>query len=261
MSDRAHSEPLRWLAVPLFHGQGAAAAYLAAHGAVTAGRRGAMEHSRMVLSLAVVATALPATACSDGPTAPAPVYLMGQTSGRPGGRAVVGTPLPPPRHSQIVEAVRFPPMMEPRSPSQHQSSGRATGEKRMTFAQKNHGHQVAAQPAARRRTYHAVHASSVAAASSSPEQIPLDAPVMAPAPPAAAPAAVAQPLGSQPHPGYHRRQPRIRRRNSGRRRLKRARGAGAMSLGLLGEGVASVGAASSLTGARGRDVRVGNPVH
>ena len=47
---------------------------------------GVMEH-KTALSLAVAAAILMGTsACSDGPVAPAPVYLMGQTTRGPGGR-------------------------------------------------------------------------------------------------------------------------------------------------------------------------------
>ena len=156
-----------------------------------------MEHGRRLVSLAVAATILLTTnACSDGPTTPAPVYLMGRTTGAPGGSAAAAPPTARPSHSQIVAAAPPPPMTQPRSPSQHHASRRLIGEQSMALAQKNHGHKVATQTTARRLTYHAAHESSVAAASPSPEQIPLDEPV-APASAARAPASMG-PSSRQP---------------------------------------------------------------
>lgn len=143
---------------------------------------GVMAHNRTSLSLAAAATILlTLSACSDSPIAPAPVYLMGRTTSGPGGPATVAPPIAPPSHSHTVASAPPGPMMQLQSPSQHQSTQPAIRERGTTVVQKNDRYQVATKAAAHRRTYHAAHASSVAASSSSPEQIPLDEPITAPA--------------------------------------------------------------------------------
>ena len=160
-------------------------------------QRDVMANNRTALSLAFAATILlTLSACSDSPIAPAPVYLMGRTTGGPGGLAAA-TPISPPSHLPIAAAAPSPAIIQLQSPSHHQDSQPAIRESRTTFVQKNHRHQVAMKLAARRRAYDAAHAPSVPANSSSPQQIPLDEPIMAPAPSAAAPASKA-PSSQQP---------------------------------------------------------------
>ena len=175
MSGRAHPEPLPQLAVSLSHRQGAAVALFFRAGCLRLHCGGVMERSRMALALAVAAAiSLAVSACSEGPITPAPVYLMGRTTGGP---------------ARLPVAAPTPPMMQPRSPSQHQASRPVIAEKRTVVA-KTHRHRVASQPPAHRRIYHAAHASGVSAAPAPPEQIPLDEPVTAPAPFAAAPSSM-----------------------------------------------------------------------
>ena len=127
-----------------------------------------MGETKAAMSLGIAAAMLLMMgACSDDPVAPAPVLLMGRTT------AAAQQPAISPAHPQVM-ATAPASMMQPGSPTQHHASPPAVAEK------KNHGKRVVSHPA-HHRTYHAAHASRIAATAKRPEQIPLDEPVMAPA--------------------------------------------------------------------------------
>jgi hypothetical protein len=128
-----------------------------------------MAETKAAMSLGIATVMLLfSSACSEGPVAPAPVYLMGRTTAGPAQPIITASqPVITPAHPQVI--ARAPAaMMQPRSPAQHHATPPAVVEK-------THSNRLASRPA-HRRTHHAAHVSRVAATESRPNQIPLDEP-------------------------------------------------------------------------------------